>query len=83
MKTSLALALALLLFAALLPSFPPGRAMLIAFDTGAALFLALIAILMLRATPVTMRHRALMQAAGVQGPPEFTIVEVVKAPDEF
>ena len=25
----------------------------------------------------------LMQAAGVEGPPEFTIVEVVKAPDEF
>ena len=57
-------AFAMLLFLALLPSLPPSRAMLLAFDTGAAMFLTLIAIMMARATPVTMRHRALAQDEG-------------------
>ena len=53
--------LALALFIALLP-FPPGaRAMPIAFDIGAALFLSLMALSMVRVTPQTMHRRALLQ----------------------
>ena len=57
-------ATAAILFVGLLPLMPTARAMLIAFDVGATLFLALITAVMIRATPQTMRHRAQMQDEG-------------------
>ena len=57
-------ALGFLFFLALLPSMPPGHAMLVAFDSGAALFLILIGRLMTRASPLTMRQRARAQNEG-------------------
>ena len=56
--------LALAVFVALLPLMPKARAMLIAFDIGAALFLSLMAFLMMRATPQTMHNRARLQNQG-------------------
>ena len=56
--------LALAVFVALLPLMPKARAMLIAFDIGAALFLSLMAFLMMRATPQTMHYRARLQNQG-------------------
>lgn len=56
--------LALLLFLALLPLLPKYRAMLLAFDAAAAFFLILMALLMARATPHTMRRRAQLQDEG-------------------
>jgi uncharacterized membrane protein len=53
-----------LLFLLLLPHMQPARAMLVAFDMGAALFLVLIAVLMSRATPQSMRQRARIQDEG-------------------
>ena len=55
---------ALALFAALQFFMPTTRALLIAFNAGAALFLGLMAHLMLRATPQTMRLRAQLQQEG-------------------
>lgn len=49
---------AAIVFVGLLPLMPTARAMLIAFDVGATLFLALITVVMIQATPETMRHRA-------------------------
>jgi uncharacterized membrane protein len=57
-------ALAVLLFFVLLPNMQPVRAMLVAFDVGAALFLLLMAVLMTRATPQTMHRRARVQDEG-------------------
>lgn len=55
---------AAIVFVSLLPLMPTARAMLIAFDVGAVLFLALITVVMLQATPQTMRHRAQLQDEG-------------------
>ena len=52
------------LFVLLLPAMPAARAMLIAFDTGAALFLALMLVLMNRATVASMHIRARMHEEG-------------------
>ena len=57
-------AMAVVVFMILLPVMPTTRAMLIAFDGGAALFLSLIAGVMVRASPQTMRHRAQIQDEG-------------------
>ena len=57
-------AAAAIVFVGLLPLMPTARAMLIAFDAGAALFLALMTAVMVRATPQTMRQRAQMQDEG-------------------
>lgn len=59
-----AAAVALAVFLALLPWMQETRAMLIAFDVGAVLFLALMAVLMARATPTAMRRRARIQDEG-------------------
>jgi len=55
---------AAIVFVGLLLIMPTARAMLIAFDVGAALFLVLITTVMRRATPQTMRHRAQLQDEG-------------------
>ena len=55
---------AALVFVALLPLMPTVRAMLVAFDVGAALFVALISAVMIKATPLTMKHRAQRQDEG-------------------
>ncbi len=52
------------LFALLSRLLPPTRAMLLAFDGGVAVFLMLMALLMLRATPQSMRQRAQLQNEG-------------------
>lgn len=57
-------AVGILVFLALLPVTQWGRAMLISFNVAAAFFLCLIAVLMSRATPATMRHRAVLQQEG-------------------
>lgn len=57
-------AIGVAVFLALLPFTPVGRAMLISFNVAAAFFLCLMAILMSRATPQTMRHRAVLQNEG-------------------
>jgi uncharacterized membrane protein len=57
-------AAALIFFCVLQGFMPVARAMLLAFDAGAALFLGLMAVVMARATPQSMRHRALMQDEG-------------------
>ncbi len=56
--------MALLLFGLLLPVLQPVRAMLVAFDLGAALFLLLMAELMSRATPQSMHPRARVHEDG-------------------
>ena len=56
--------LGIVLFALLLPTVPPARALLIAFDTGAAVFLILMMVLMFRASVTAMRHRARIQEEG-------------------
>jgi uncharacterized membrane protein len=56
--------LAVVLFIALVPLLPTARALLVAFDVGAALFLVLIGVAMARATPQTMRHTAQIQDEG-------------------
>lgn len=48
----------------LLPFMPTSRAVLVAFNVGAAFFLLLMVILKSHATPQTMRHRALLQEEG-------------------
>lgn len=53
-----------LVLLALIPFMPASRAILIAFNTAATVFLGLMAVLMSRATPQTMRHRALLQNEG-------------------
>jgi uncharacterized membrane protein len=55
---------AIVVFLVLLTIVPTARAMLIAFDVGAALFIALITVVMFRATPQTMRQRAQVQDEG-------------------
>lgn len=55
---------AALVFFVLLPLMPTTRAMLIAFDVGAVLFVALITSVMMKATPLTMRHHAQLQDEG-------------------
>jgi uncharacterized membrane protein len=55
---------ALVVFFVLLTSIPTTRAMLIAFDVGAVLFISLITVVMFRATPQTMRQRAQVQDEG-------------------
>ena len=52
------------LFALLLPTFPPGRAMLISFNAGAGLFLILMLVLMFRANLASMHRRARIQDEG-------------------
>jgi uncharacterized membrane protein len=52
---------ALVVFAGLAPLMQTTRAMLIAFDIGALLFLGMMALLIHRATPLTMRQRARLQ----------------------
>lgn len=52
------------LFALLLPTMPAGRAMLIAFNVSAAIFLGLMAVLMFRASMSTMHRRAQIQDEG-------------------
>jgi uncharacterized membrane protein len=52
---------AVVAFLLLLPSFSPTRAMLIAFNAGAGLFLVLMLVLMFRATLASMHHRAQIQ----------------------
>lgn len=52
------------LFVLLLPTLPAARAMLIAFDAGAAVFLTLVLALMARATVASMPVRARMQEEG-------------------
>jgi uncharacterized membrane protein len=59
-----AVLLAVVVFAGLVPWMPTARATLIAFDTGAMVFLALMAVLMARATAPTMKRRALIQDEG-------------------
>src|SRR5258706_15526488 len=56
--------LATILFALLSTTFPPARALLIAFDIGAAVFLMLMMVLMFRASVSTMHNRALIQDEG-------------------
>ena len=56
--------LATVLFALLSTTFPLARALLIAFDTGAAMFLGLMLVLMFRAPISAMRHRAQVQDEG-------------------
>src|SRR5258706_12618057 len=56
--------LATILFALLSTTFPPARALLIAFDLGAAVFLMLMMVLMFRAAVSTMHNRALIQDEG-------------------
>ena len=56
--------LATVLFALLMPTVPPARALLIAFDIGAAVFLGLTLVLMFRASVSSMRHRASIQEEG-------------------
>ncbi len=56
--------LGLALFALLWPSLPSARAMLVSFNAGAALYLALIFNLMRRATVSSMRERARSQSEG-------------------
>src|SRR5258706_2556837 len=56
--------LATILFALLSTTFPPARALLIAFDIGAAGILMLMMVLMVRASVSTMHHRALIQDEG-------------------
>lgn len=48
----------LVLFAALAPWMPTSRAMLVAFDAAALLFLVLMGLLMVHATPHTLERRA-------------------------
>ena len=55
---------AVVLFLALLPALPPARAMLISFNVGAALFLALMLGLMSRSTVASMHVRARIQEEG-------------------
>ncbi len=57
-------ATALVLFGLLLPVMEPVRAMLVAFNGGAVLFLVLVAHLMSRATHQSMRQRARIQDDG-------------------
>ncbi len=57
-------AIGVVVFLALLPFMPVGRAMLVSFNVAAAFFLCLMAVLMSRATPQTMRHRAVLQNEG-------------------
>lgn len=54
----------LVLFIGFLPLMPKARAMLIAFDIGATVFLSLMAFMMARATPPTMHRRAHLQDQG-------------------
>ncbi len=56
--------LATVLFALLLPTVPPARALLIAFDGGAAIFLGMMLVLMFRASVTSMRNRARVQDEG-------------------
>lgn len=63
-RLAMSAAAAAIVFIGLLPLMPTARAMLIAFDAGAALFLALMTAVMVRATPQTMRQRAQMQDEG-------------------
>jgi len=62
MLTSALAAAAVFVF--LLATMPPGRALLIAFNAGAGLFLILMLILMFRATIASMRTRAHIQDEG-------------------
>lgn len=55
---------AVALFLLLLPGMPLVRALLIAFNAGAALFLILMLVLMFRASVTTMRTRARIQDEG-------------------
>ena len=57
-------AIAFALFLLLLPSMPLARALLLAFNAGAGLFLLLMATLMARASTATMRTRAKIQDEG-------------------
>jgi uncharacterized membrane protein len=59
-----ACAVALLVFVALLLTQHWTHAMLMAFNAGAALYLGLMGHVMLKATPSSMRHRALRQDEG-------------------
>ena len=52
------------IFALLSTAVPLARALLIAFDVGAALFLVLMLVLMFSASLTTMRHRAKVQDEG-------------------
>ncbi len=54
----------LVIFLLLWPSMSAGRALLIGFDIGAALFLALMAVLITGVTPNTMQERARVQDDG-------------------
>ena len=56
--------LATVLFGLLSTSVPLARALLIAFDVGAAFFLVLMLVLMFRASVTSMRHRANIQEEG-------------------
>lgn len=56
--------LAIVLFGLLLPTTPPARAMLIAFNVGAGLFLILMLVLMFRANLASMHRRAQIQDDG-------------------
>jgi uncharacterized membrane protein len=56
--------LAVIVYLLLLPWTQMARATLIAFDTGAAVFLALMAVLMARASAQTMKRRAQIQDEG-------------------
>jgi len=60
--TSAMVSIAIFLF--LLPTVAPTRAMLIAFNAGAGLFLILMMVLMFRATLTSMHRRALVQDEG-------------------
>jgi uncharacterized membrane protein len=52
------------LFLAALPLMSISRAILVSFDLGITIFLVLIANVMSRATPITMRQRAMLQDEG-------------------
>lgn len=56
--------IAVALFALLLPSVAPSRALLISFNVGAGLFLSLMLVMMFRATLATMHTRARIQDEG-------------------
>ena len=62
MLTSAMVAIAL--FALLLPTVPPSRAMLISFNVGAGMFLILMLVLMFRASVESMHRRARIQEEG-------------------
>lgn len=60
-RLAVAAAVSLVIFLGLSPWMQQSRAMLVAFDAGAALFLVLVGILMTKATPQTMERRARLQ----------------------